>query len=1803
MHQELPKGRFPTANLRRTPAGAKFLGNYLGALDEFDHRFFKLSSREAASMDPQQRIILQVAYQALESSGYFDEFSKSKSVGCFFGVGSVDYEDNITSHLPNSFSSLGTLRAFISGRVSHHFGWSGPSITYDTACSSSAVAIHSACKAILLGECSTALAGGVNAITSPSLHENLNRAGFLSPTGPTRSFDAAADGYCRGEGAGLVYLKRLSAAIADGDPVAGVIVGSAVSQSNNSTPITAPDTKSQSALYRKVLSIADSDPMIVSYVEAHGTGTPIGDPTECESIRQVFGGPRRRDKLYFGSIKANIGHTEAASGVAALIKAVLMIQKATVPKQANFTKLNPKIPALKPDRMDIAVNTQRWTGSVICLNNYGAAGSNATMLVCQPPAHLWSHDGHVPSKKGGKLLNYPIHLRAHSTDSLRAYCVILRQFLSQKNLHENDVASVAFNLAHRTNQSLDTFTTMTARSIPELRDELLTRESAQGNFRSQPQTPKKAVVLCFGGQIGNSIGLNEQVYQHCSIFRMHLDNCNIICHSLGVKGMFPGIFSKNSVGDLVLLHCMLFALQYSCAKSWIDCGLRVDALIGHSFGQLTALCVSGSMSLGDAMKLVKGRADLIQQFWGPQRGAMISIESNLETVSEIMTLARKLDAGGKIEVACYNGPDDHVLVGTEPSIKAIEDIVQSRQTSSQSLKAKRIQVTHGFHSYLVDPIVPGLVELAKTINFQRPDIPVETCTTNQKWHRVNPTAIADHSRQPVYFSEAVRRLEARYGPCTWLEAGTSSPITSMARRALGIHAHSGHTFQPISVTSTDALEILVGATMNLWNSGLKVQFWSFHRLQNYQYSQLNLPPYQFEKQRHWLEYKPVIEQKILKSSEASCQISRLLTFVSFLRPQNEGRSIAEFTVDPESREFKAYIQGHTVLGSSLCPASLYIHLAAKAASSLFKDCAISGGPLGVKDLQMQAPLGIDPERKVKISMESADDSPRMWSFNISSQCYTDPSSQTNHAVGTVYLQSTDNGPIETALDGYERKMGNRRVKILAQDGGETSIDGFFIYKTFASVVEYSEYFKGLKRISAVDSEIAGRIVLPKPPVELSPNADWPPLLTDNFIQLAGLHVNFLRDRGPDDIWICTKIDQLQQSPSFRPERLGAWEAYSCFEEISGKERVNNIYVFDPRNEALVVTLLGAHFTKVPIGLLEVTLSRISPNERGKLRTTEHRPATWARPTISDVSKIETCEALAPVVLDAPIRGGEGNANGSVAVREMLSAVTDVPIEDMKDDSRLEAIGVDSLMTTEVLEEIEKVFDVKIPMSEFQDLIDLKSLCQYLRSKSYQMLGNADMVEVLNYTKDKPIVDISSSPQKSEINDIQQPAFIGVSANQILETFGKSKTNFDNIAKETGLAGFETHVHPRQNELVITYVTEAFEKLGVDLSRLKEGDRLPNVPHVSMYKKLMAQIHTILKNDGLIYSHGDGWIRTGRQINDTPSHNLVEQLLQDFPQHWSEHKLLGATGPHLADCLSGKTEARDLVLGSKAKRSLLEDVYSNAPSFAAGTRLLRNFISNATALANSSNKIRILEVGAGTGSTTKQIVEELTAKGIPFTYVFTDISSSLVATAKKTFAPYEMMEFMVLDIEKFPPEHLVGSQDIIISTNAIHATRSLVLSCSNIYQMLRPTGMLCLIELTRNLYWFDIVFGLLEGWWLFEDSRTHVLADELIWKQNLLKAGFEHVDWTRGDSDESNGLRLIIAIAAEAAHETYPAIKNRNHTTIETIQFQRIDDIPLYADLYYPHEISSAPSKRPIGMSPSSQSQLILVSAKLVLAFR
>lgn len=473
MTREIDETRFPGV-----AKDGKTWGNFMDDVDSFDHQFFKKSKREAAALDPHQRVLLETTYHALESAGSFsggqkqeaethEKSSDSEITSCFIGMNAPDYALNVACHPISPYTGFGLLRSFVAGRLSHHFGWTGPSQTIDTACSSAMVAIHQACRAIEAGECTRAVAGGVNLITNMVTYNAMRVGGFINETGPCKTFDARADGYCRGEAVGVVVLKPLAKALGDGDHIHGVLLATGNNQNIKSTSITNPTVESQSALYRDVLGRAGVNPKEVSYVEAHGTGTRAGDPVEVEGIRQILGGKDRHSPLYIGAVKPNVGHSEPASGVVSLIKVLLMMKYGKIPGQAEFLTLNPSIPALEPDMMTIPTSLTDWCDGLrlAVVNNFGASGNNAAAVVAPPPPSSQSSPLSIASATPSPSVSaWPVFISAASKASLASYCSKLKIQIQQGSLAPELTSHLAFALATKQNRKLQHVFSITATS-------------------------------------------------------------------------------------------------------------------------------------------------------------------------------------------------------------------------------------------------------------------------------------------------------------------------------------------------------------------------------------------------------------------------------------------------------------------------------------------------------------------------------------------------------------------------------------------------------------------------------------------------------------------------------------------------------------------------------------------------------------------------------------------------------------------------------------------------------------------------------------------------------------------------------------------------------------------------------------------------------------------------------------------------------------------------------------------------------------------------------------------------------------------------------------------------------------------------------------------------------------------------------------------------------------------------------------------------------------------------------------------
>ncbi|PTU23969.1 hypothetical protein P175DRAFT_0469512 [Aspergillus ochraceoroseus IBT 24754] len=1674
-----PVDRLPLNDLRvQDRADIQWWGNFIQNPDTFDHRFFKKSAREALFWDPEKRLILEVVYQALESSGYFGVGCESnpKDYGCYIGAVANNYYDNVSCHPPTAYSMLGTSRAFFSGRISHQFGFTGPSMTIDTACSSSLVAINAACKSIQHGECSRAIAGGTNVFTSPFDYQNLAAAGFLSPSGPCKPFDASADGYCRGEGVGAVVLKSLDKAIEEGDHILGVIVGSAVNQNDNDSHITVPCSASQTAAYKQVLKLADTNSESVSYVEAHGTGTQVGDPIECQSIRDAFGGPKRDNTLYFGSVKGHIGHTEAAAGVAGLVKVLLMMHHQTIPGQASFSKLNPKIPDLQVDRMAIPGANQPWDASsrLACINSYGAAGSNAVVALREGPK--------LPAASAQlsrPICRYPLVLSAMSQKSLSMYAdEVLKYVASYPTQKEQSrlVADFVFNLTSKANPTLPYTVAESVETLDDLRSilgEVATgsRVFSREEFNKEP----RPVVLVFGGQDSEMVGLSKELYARNALFRDHLDACDAELQNLGFGSLQPAIFQSTPIANLTTLHAAFFAVQYASAKCWIDCGLKVNAVVGHT--------------------------NLMVRHWGPERGSMISVNGSREKVTELVG-AVNAQGDNHIEVACYNGPNSHVLVGSTASIELLESVVASNAAFQDSMRLKRLKVTHGFHSKYTEKLLPRLTDLAKSLTWNSPSIYLETCTEEQSMQDLDFRLIPEHTRKPVFFHQAIGRIVQRFPQCTWLEAGHGSSIVQLLRGCLGSSVDADQRVFASPLTAPNSSDLLSGLTLDLWKAGHPVQFWAFHQKQKHEHRFLTMPPYQFEKNQHWLPFIKSVGVPTPTGSSENGLEDVGHEFISFAGYNGSIAGQARFIVDPESERYRMLLNGHITSGQALAPVSLYIELISRAALLLHPDAdAYKSHVSRIESLQMKTAIGLDSNKYVVLDLTPVSGDSLAWEFEISSrpkgQLAVETADSSVHTTGVVSLAERKNSKLAQMFKRYEALIGSSRCKEILDHPEAEKMQGKHIYQAIQRLVFFDPMYQGMKSIASVGHEAAGKVMATVNPALAPHERLYDAPLIDGLMQYAGVLVNYFTHPSQDEVMVCLGIDRIETGGNFNPD-AHEWNVYAVLTEDTEQTAECDVYVFDGNTGQLVFTFLGFHFMRTLQSVLTRSLRDVNAGQETAADMLLPKLTAGIEPPILT----PTSQPFANVnIVSKPLAVATSKRDELLS---LINRITDIPLDEILDDSTLDDLGIDSLLVTEVVNEVKTAFGLDIDMNTFLFFPNVKAVYTYLDTQ----LG------------------VPGQATANGQSSVDRPGL-----SHARDAFDEIQHAYDRLAVGTKAVNFWRDAYPRQASLILAYVVEAWAKLGCDLNRLAPGEVLPDVPHLPRHKQLIRQLHRVLEDANLVIENGaGGFIRTSNPIDPTPASQIFTEILDEYPEHANVHKLVQVTGSELAGCLTGEKDGLQLVFGDKVNKKNLDDVYENWPLVRTGTLVLGEYLTTLFSRPDRPGKFRILEIGAGTGGTTKYIVDHLQRHNIPFEYVFTDLSSSLVGAGKRNFKNVPGMEFRVMDIEKDPEAKDLSSFHVVISTNCIHATQNLTHSLTNIRRMLRDDGVVTLVEITRNMFWLDIAVGLFEGWWLFNDGREHAVTNEHLWDQCMRKAGFQDVAWTSGEEPESNTIRIVAGFA-------------------------------------------------------------------------
>lgn len=759
-------------------------GGFLDRVDGFDPAAFGIAPREAASMDPQQRLLLEVSWEALEHAGIAPDRLETSATGVYVGVTASDYAylqvEAADRELLDAHFASGIAHSMHSGRLSYLLGLQGPSMTIDTACSSSLVAVHLACTALRSGDCRMALAGGVNLMLSPDITIALSRARMLAPDGRCKTFSANADGFARGEGCVMIALKRLSDAQADGDRVLAVIRGSAVNQDGASSSLTAPNGPAQEAVIRDALSRAGVQPGDVSYVEAHGTGTELGDPIEVRALGAVYGDSRdAAHPLAIGSLKTNVGHLEAAAGVAGLVKVVLALQARTIPKHLHCEVPSPHIAW---DEWPVVVPTQSTPWSplngkrIASVSAFGFSGTNAHVVLEEAPESLRA------SAPPAQLKAWLLPLSAADEKALRASARRLADALATHA--DESLGDVCFTegvgRAHLSHRAV-----VSATNIVELRARLTAfAENGEADgvraSRLSRQDPARAVFL-FTGQGAQYAGMTRSLYERVPVFRAALDRCAAALASHLPVPLLDLLWGNGAerLDQTQFTQPALVAIEWSLAQMWRHWGITPIAMLGHSVGEYVGACLAGVMSLEDMLALVATRGRLMQGL--PMGGAMTVIAA-----PETDVAAAIASYAATVAIAGVNAPDQTVISGSAADIETI-----ASEFAARGVRVRSLQVSHAFHSPLLDPMLDAFEHAVSGVRLSPATARVVSNLTGRVAESSLLTTASywrQHARQAVRFADGARTLAA-LRPELCIEVGPTPALLSAAESAFA----DGHT--------------------------------------------------------------------------------------------------------------------------------------------------------------------------------------------------------------------------------------------------------------------------------------------------------------------------------------------------------------------------------------------------------------------------------------------------------------------------------------------------------------------------------------------------------------------------------------------------------------------------------------------------------------------------------------------------------------------------------------------------------------------------------------------------------------------------------------------------------------------------------------------------------------------------------------------------------------------------------------------------------------------------------------------------
>jgi acyl transferase domain-containing protein/NADPH:quinone reductase-like Zn-dependent oxidoreductase/acyl carrier protein/SAM-dependent methyltransferase len=1047
-------------------------GGFLAELDQFDPQFFGISPREAPYIDPQQRLLLETAWEAIEDAGIVLDLEKGTDIGVFMGVSHNDYQNIQSGAMDRSgisaHSPTGSAHSIGANRISYCFNLKGPSMSMDTACSSALTAVHVACEQIMLGRCKMALAGGVTVMITPDGFIGFSQAGMLSPDGNCKAFSAEANGFVRGEGAGVVLLKPLSQAIKDGDPIHGVIIGTSLNQDGHTNGISLPSPEAQARLVRDACIDAGIKPSQVGFVEAHGTGTAVGDPIEATALANALC-EDRKTPLPIGSVKTNLGHLETAAGVVGLVKGLLVLKRGQIPPSLHFENPSTHIDfdALKL-RVPTKIEPFPKTGGprIVGVNSFGFGGANAHVIIAEAPTHTPTVQHPSTSDRG-----WPIVLSARSENALKAAAAQLGAWVEdheKSNGTSNMLPSLTYTLGARRNHHSHRLTVV-SHTADALAEELKGFASAEAtgslirtSFTPRPEhAPRIGFVM--SGQGPQWWGMGRELMKSEPVFRKTMEACAAAMAPHARFSLLEELGrdeATTKVSQTEIGQPAIFAMQVSLFALWKSIGVTPTAIVGHSVGEIAAACAAGILSLEEGARIIVLRARLMNDC-ARGDGTMLAVGLSEEEALAVIATHDK-----ECSIAAFNGPRSLTISGKRASLEAIH-----AELEPKGVFARFVRVDHPFHHAMMQPAADALTRELAGLKPQEETVPFFSTVTGQRCSGKDctPAHWGRGIRQSVQFVSAVNAV-AEFGVDMWLEISSHPALSISIQECLTARSQKA----PVTASTRREREhdSFLEATLDLHRGGVTLDFAAMTPSREL----LTLPAYPWDKSRWWHESSELRE-------------ARLGTGGKGLLEMRLPRATPTWHTKLDARHL-VYLKDHKVDTHVIFPGAGFVEIALEVGVQLFE-----GRPFAIEDFEIRKPLILAEQTGVILEVTYE---PAERTFTIQSR-FDNSASWSVHVVGSLRAERTESSFANTTYEAPEPELESQ------------GINGFYGHMSDLGL-KYGDEFRSVRELWAGGGKGAGKVSLSEGAAPRAAEYALHPVLLDGALHVFSAGAKTVEDR-------------------------------------------------------------------------------------------------------------------------------------------------------------------------------------------------------------------------------------------------------------------------------------------------------------------------------------------------------------------------------------------------------------------------------------------------------------------------------------------------------------------------------------------------------------------------------------------------------------------------------------------------------------------------------------------------------------------